>query len=303
MVFTKKRVSVSTVRLNTHYGILGSIDVARQIGADAVDFDLSCFNYKNRDSIYSKCQDEFVSFFESVKSHANTRGIEICQTHGRRDPFKENDEEYNNTIFPKNAELDLKATKILGAPVCVFHPGGTLSNRNTTPENMRKNAFNAFKMILPFAKENGVKIALETAGAHHSLGDVIDFFGTFDEYRALYDRIAAVPGYADCLSCCIDVGHINLTVKHNQPIPADFIRKMGKNISCLHLHDNNGYIDQHRIPCTGTIDWEDVFNALNEIGYDGFYNAEVNFHYISRTFMAETAEFTVKTLRHLLSKY
>ncbi len=31
----KKRVSVSTVRLNTHYGLLGSIDVARQIGADA----------------------------------------------------------------------------------------------------------------------------------------------------------------------------------------------------------------------------------------------------------------------------
>lgn len=297
------KVSISTGYINGYYGYFKSIDVAKDAGCDAVDFDLASFDYRNTNSAYSKSEEEFIEFFKSVKQYADNCGIEICQTHGRRDPFRENDDEYNRVIFPKNAELDLKATKILGAPVCVFHPGGTLSNMSATPEEMRENAFNAFKTVLPFAKENGVKIALETVGANHCLDDAIDFFGSFDEYKALFDKIYGLTEYSEFFACCIDTGHINLAVKHNQPTPADFIRKMGSHVACLHLHDNNGYIDQHHTPGVVGIDFNDVFAALYEIGYSGSYNAEVRLDFIDRSFIPETAAFTVKTLRKFLSKH
>ena len=90
---------------------------------------------------------------------------------------------------------------------------------------------------------------------------------------------------------------------HNNPTPADFIRGMGNNVKCLHLNDNNTLTDQHKIPFTGTIDWDDVFSALSEIGYDGVYNMELNLRHFGSGFEIETAEFAIKVLRHYLSKH
>lgn len=75
---------------------------------------------------------------------------------------------------------------------------------------------------------------------------------------------------------------------------------MGNNVSCLHLHDNTGYVDQHRIIWAGTIDWKDVFKALDEIEYKGYYNSETDFKYISHELIKETADITVKTIKNLL---
>ena len=295
------KTSISTGYLNAHFSRLETLDFAKEAGAAAVDFDLAGFDYRRPDSIYAKSPEEFTEFFKSVKQRADKNGIVICQTHGRRDPFFEKDDEYNNTVFQKNAELDLKASKILGAPFCVFHPGGTLSNMSATPEEMRANAVHAFKSILPFAKQTGVIIALETVGANHCLDDAIDFFGDYNEYRRLFDTIKSDTEYSDYFACCIDTGHINLAVKHNQPTPADFIRKMGKNVVCLHLHDNNGYIDQHRTPGVVSIDFKDVFAALREIEYNGYYNAEVLHDFIGKDLLLDTARFTVRVLQFFIN--
>ena len=196
----------------------------------------------------------------------------------------------------------MKAASILGAKYCVYHPGSDLLNPNATPEEMRFRARRAFKSILPFAKENGVKVALETVGANWTLGNKLDFFGSFDEYKALFDDVKGSE-YGEWFVCCIDTGHVNLTVQHNQPTPADFIRLMGDNVYCLHLHDNDGYFDGHRIPCGGTIDWEDVFKALKEIGYSNNFNSEVTLKYISDDLIVPTAEFTIAIIKDFIKRF
>lgn len=303
----EKVISISNSTLIQNYGIYGSIDLAHNVGANGIDLFLPPYDYRNHDSVYSlgAADWRFIKHFEDIKRYADSKGVKISHTHGRMTPVRENDDEYNNVVFPKNAELDLIASRILGSPICVFHPAGTLSNMNTSPEEMREKTFNSFKTILPIAMENGVKVAMETVGANHDLNDEIDFFGDFEEFFALYNRIEAIDNYKykDYFSCCIDTGHINLAVKHNQPTPAEFIKKMGKRVSCLHLHDNDGYIDQHRMLCGGTINWADVFSALAEIGYEGDYNTETSFDTVSNTFMIETAEFSVKLINHFLSLY
>ena len=70
----------------------------------------------------------------------------------------------------------------------------------------------------------------------------------------------------------------------------------------LHLNDNDTFTDQHKIPKTGCIDWEDVFNALDEIGYNGIYNMELNLSHFGGDFLVETAEFAVKVLKYMLKQ-
>ena len=68
------------------------------------------------------------------------------------------------------------------------------------------------------------------------------------------------------------------------------------------MHDNTGYVDQHRMLMAGTIDWKDVFRALKEIGFKGTYNSETRFSYISPKLIIDTAAITVKAIRSFLEK-
>ena len=42
----------------------------------------------------------------------------------------------------------------------------------------------------------------------------------------------------------------------------------------LHIHDNNGFEDEHMAPFLGTIDWEDFCKALRQIDYSGALSLE-----------------------------
>ena len=51
---------------------------------------------------------------------------------------------------------------------------------------------------------------------------------------------------------------------------------------------------------TGTIDWNDVFDALEEVNYQGIYNLELQLLHFGTGFEYEMAEFGVKLMRHML---
>ena len=76
----------------------------------------------------------------------------------------------------------------------------------------------------------------------------------------------------DYFGCCLDVGHANLT-HHNIK---QYVLELGKYLTILHVHDNNGAEDQHVIPYTclanateHICDWEGFVEGLKEIGYEG----------------------------------
>jgi len=76
---------------------------------------------------------------------------------------------------------------------------------------------------------------------------------------------------------------------------------LGSKIEVLHLNDNDTLKDQHKIPMTGVIDWNEVFNALDEINYKGVYNMELNLKHFGENFLIETAEFAVKVMKNILA--
>jgi len=61
-------------------------------------------------------------------------------------------------------------------------------------------------------------------------------------------------------------------------------------------------VDQHKMPYTGTIDWDDVFCALDEVGYTGTYSMELIWRAFGIPLMKDHAVFSVKVLRQALEK-
>jgi hypothetical protein len=164
----------------------------------------------------------------------------------------------------------------------------------------RETLKNALECAMPF----DLLVASETLGDSPSYG-CCDFFGSIGEYlRAYEDGCALGEEYAKHLKLCIDTGHSNKAMRfYDNPTPADFIRRVGKDkIAALHLNDNNTLTDQHKMPFSGTIDWNDTFAALDEVGYDGVYNMELALYFYGKEICIETGAFAVKVMRAYLKK-
>ncbi|MBQ9784696.1 MAG: sugar phosphate isomerase/epimerase [Clostridia bacterium] len=299
----KRLVGISLGDLQKKYGDARALEIAHEIGADAVDFNTSnspWWDFQVPESPYAKSDAEIVAYFTALKQKADELGLIIAQTHGRLRGFRRNAEE--NRAILENARLDCLAAHTLGAPVCVVHSVATgLMGPDTPPEEMRDVNFAWFNALLQYAKQYDVKIATETFGDSPKYG-VCDFFGNIDEFTATYERICAEGDNARYMSTCVDTGHSNKAMRFGNPAPADVIRRLGGTISTLHLNDNDTLTDQHKIPLTGCIDWTDVFDALDEVGYTGVYNMELNLSHFGEDFQIETAAFAIKVMKYFLQE-
>ena len=299
----KKKIGISIGRLQRIYGDRGAIEIAARIGADSCDFATyfsgqQTWDVREPSSIYAQGDEAVVQYCTELRKYAESLGIVIGQTHGRGNGFV-NEKEADDALV-ENARLDLLAASALGAEVCVIHNATSIIHGpHPDPDMMRDLGFDQFMRILPYAAEYRVKLATETFG-DAVLYDCVDFFGDFTEFVDLYDRIYAASPCRDWFTVCMDTGHTNKASRFGNPKPGEAIRRLGNKITALHLNDNDTLTDQHKIPVTGTIDWTDTLNALDEIGYQGIYNMELNLKHFGRGFEIETAEFAIKVMRHLL---
>ncbi len=299
----KKAVSLSLFVFQHQFDDFRAIEIANEIGVKAVDFstDMYRFDYRNPDSVYSKGDDAVIEYFSKIKALADKYGIKICMTHGRGPGFKNSREEDDALI--ENARLDCLAASVLGAPVCVIHAVTTIfMGPDCPPEVMHKLNFDMFTRIIPYAKQYGIKVATETFGDAFNYG-TCDFFGNIDEFIKSYKDVCTVDDFKEHFKICVDTGHSNKATRfNNNPDPDEVIRMLGSDVICLHLNDNDKSADQHRIPMTGCINWEKVFDALDEIGYDGYYNMELSLKYFGEEYTIETADFAVKMMQSYLDR-
>lgn len=304
----ERKIGISTCAMQWKHGDKGALEMAARTGAVALDFD-TCIaevgNLKNPNSVYSKGDNAVIEYYTELKEHADKLGIEIYQTHGRGDGYTPN--EKDNERRAEEIRLDLLAAKTLGAKVCVIHTPNNLDCgpwRNPNRELMDRLFDEQLQSALPYAKEYGVKLAIETNGFVACAPiPVCEYFGYLKNFEAAYRRNAATA-CGDWLAVCIDSGHSNLAMPFGNPEPADIVRTLGPNaVHALHLHDNLRGFDEHCLPLTGFVDFPDLFRALDEVGYTGVYNLEVNFNIFGQDFQEETATFTVQLLRRMLDRH
>jgi len=90
-----------------------------------------------------------------------------------------------------------------------------------------------------------------------------------DEVLGLIDDVGR-----DALGINLDVGHAAVYGED----PAEAIRRSAGHISGVHLEDIVGGVrgkHYHRIPGEGDLDFRTIFDALDDIGYEGFATLEL----------------------------
>jgi len=153
----------------------------------------------------------------------------------------------------------------LGCKKVSLCPGRTLYGQGY--DQGMKDLSNSLADLVDYAIQKDVLLLLEPA--HMLESDLI--LTVEDGIRIMEDQKYENMGIA------LDTGHCHV----NKEVLVDtvFLLKE-KNIPMhIHLDDNNTTADQHKIPGEGTIDFVPFFQALMEIGYDGYLTVELGFDY------------------------
>lgn len=117
------------------------------------------------------------------------------------------------------------------------------------------------------ALKKGVLLLLEPAHMYES-----DLIMTVEEgIRFIGDRKYPNMGIA------LDTGHCHV----NRESLVDALDQLRNHQVPFHIHldDNNGMSDQHKIPGDGTLNFIPFFRELSRLGYDGFLTVELGFDY------------------------
>lgn len=130
---------------------------------------------------------------------------------------------------------------------CVRHSISTMVLHVTTGKNpppISKVGIERMKNIVDYSQSRGIYIALENLRRPEYLQEI-------------FEKIDSLN-----LGFCYDSGHENC---YSRDI--DLLNLYGNKLLALHLHDNDGTDDQHRILGEGTINWQNIRNKIKRIGY------------------------------------
>lgn len=145
-----------------------------------------------------------------------------------------------------------KITDKYGVRAHVLHPGGL----DVTKENYSSFINGFYDSVNGLTKQTAAFVCIENM----IVGELLN---TVDKVE---EMLTAVRGAYTVL----DVNHL-LYDK-----PQDAVRRLKGKIKTLHISDYDFVKERHEMPKTGKIDWNDLILALEEVGYDGRFNYELD---------------------------
>ncbi len=256
-------LSTQTEFFTKNFGYKEGIKRLSKIGYDCLDLTLTHLGKADSDPLLL---DNYREIALNMRNIAEENGIYFNQCHA---PYRFNSYDFLNNEATKQdiffkIRRAIEIAGIVGAKAIVIHPW---HHRNFNLEN-REDFFDInmrfYGELAPYAKEAGVKIALENMWQKNIFtGKIVadvcsnpyEFARYVDELNSRYGGFIA----------CLDIGHCALTGVD----PKDSIEILGDRLGALHVHDNNAEDDEHLLPLCGKIDFKGVIKALKNIGYKG----------------------------------
>ena len=276
------------------YGLAGrfsdkeSIKILADAGFD--EFDLTiCYGTEAEKSLDNG---NYMKYAEEIKQYAKELGIECCQAHAPT-PSRECGEMYDKIV--KAIEL----AAYVGAKVIVVHPikdegdGYQWQKEALFERNM---AF--YSSLIPYAEKNDIKIAIENVYSFDKRRNVVvsSVCSHSDEFLRYLDVLDS-----EYVVACVDTGHAALVSDSAQ----NLLRVLGKRVQALHVHDVDCVSDNHTLPYTRKLDWDDICKTIADVGYEGSFNYEAgNFYsrYMEDDFIPVAAKFAEQVGRSLIRK-
>lgn len=224
-------------------------------------------------------------YLEAAKKH----GVAIGQTHA---PFPCWLPDYD--ILERMTEVTkmaIKLTGYMGCRYCVVHPlHPTKAKERLSPKAEWELNKKYYTDLIPTLKECGVICCTENMfHANEERMYLASACSEFDVAARWVDDLNAIAG-EELFGFCFDVGHVNITRGNMY----NALVTMGKRIKVLHVHDNEGVVDQHLCPYMGNIDWEDFIEGMRDIGYEGDFSFET--FRVLRVFPKELAKSCIRLI-------
>lgn len=265
------RISVQTGGILSRIGDKRGYAAIRAAGITAIDWNIDRdlgskyvmqLDYKGR-SVFERSFEEVVAHHEPELALIRKNGLSIAQAHA---PFP--------AYLPGHPELlefmigvyknCIRLCHYAGCPYLVIHGISLMeADEGNTPETIEAMNWHLYESLIPTLQECDVVVCLENLftrrpaileGVCSDAHEAVHFIDTLNEKAG-----------KEAFAFCLDTGHLQLLNKNLRT----FIPILGKRIKALHLHDNDGRDDQHRLPLTGTINWQALCSSLRDVGYDG----------------------------------
>ena len=205
-----------------------------------------------------------------IASECQNQGIAIVAVHGPSLPYDCVYEEVRRAVA-KEAVASARVAEEMGASIFVGHFNTNDRSAQTVGE------------MLDCLDGSSIKLTVENGGDLRDFADFVDQIGS--------NRFGMV----------VDIGHtrdadgINPFTKRERAREA--MRVCEHRLFHVHLHD---FADtDHYPPFDGNIQWDEVFSALQDVGYTG----EFMFEAISRTSLEDTLEKTAAFPGEFTARY
>ncbi len=160
-----------------------------------------------------------------------------------------NDDEWDESI--DKISKCIKGASEIGSPHITIHPGFISKVSEYFPSEAWEKNLEAFKQLAEVAEDYDIKIGIENMPSMPHL-----LCKRPSELLGLVDSVGS-----DNVGMVLDVGHANTNGN------LDRFLELSRNISMVHLHDNQGVHDSHLMIGEGNIDFRKVFSFLED--YNG----------------------------------
>lgn len=296
----KWEISVQTAKWIDEQKPDESMRYIKECGFDGVDFNINSrfnatFNEETMTSYFNKSIPELIKEYTPLKEASKKYGVTFCQSHGILVIYYK-DNPVKTDYYMKVTEKMMAVLQYLECKTIVIHPWIGAQFGAEKEEELATNMM-IYRRLMPLAKKYGVKICLENLWEKH--GDVYVDAPCIDAKEACnYIDVLNEEAGEEVFGFCLDIGH---TKFYNTDI-YEFIQTLGKRLTVLHLHENDGTSDSHMVPYTQfgaegpsrCIDWESVLKGLYDAGYEGDLSFET-----CNAIVNLVPEMKTQTLKHI----
>lgn len=242
------------------------IDLFRKAGFDTCDLGMDAEEPERR-----LMADDWKDWILKAAAIFKEREFTPAMCHAPFHPYVWGDPE--KTAYKQaSIERSIQAAGLLGIKHVVVHPifAPPKDPLYMHYDRIMEMNIQYYRNIVKMAAELGVLIDTENMFACNALGKIIPTAtSTAEDLNCI---LKEVPG----LCVCFDNGHsalLHLDAEQE-------VRTLGKRLTTLHLHGNNGTSDLHVSPFEFFPDmdqWNRMCTALREVGYSGPVNLEVDY--------------------------
>ena len=236
------KIGISTASLFSRYATEDALEFLSKSGTDVTEVFLESYCEYNRD---------FGKILKDKKGNIDVHSVHTLTTQFEPQLFSLNERAKSDSF--KLLDMTMQAAEEIGAKYYTFH-GQARLKRTPLKIDFDRTAEHA-QMIIDAIKKYGVILAYENV--HWSYYNYIGFF------TELKKRTVGLKGTLDIKQA-----------RQSNVDYCEFLNEMGSDIVTVHISDvmDNGKMC---LPGKGITDFDDMFNRLSGVGFDGAVLLEV----------------------------